>query len=139
MGKRAIIVSFRDLPECLTSGTDEAAAVMEARDALEEAVGGRVDDDVPVVPGPSLRQSGRRKQTLERIDLDEVLMLIEQQRYIVMHAPRPSATPGPVKRFSGRWSNASCFTRAWNRLCARAGAAMQERQTHCPAPFLRRS
>ena len=25
---------------------------------------------------------------LERVDLDEVLMLIEQQRYFVMHAPR---------------------------------------------------
>ena len=35
-------VSFRDLPECLTSGADEAAALMEARDALEEAVADRI-------------------------------------------------------------------------------------------------
>lgn len=38
-----LIVSFRDLPECLTSGADEA----EARDALEEAVAGRIADDAP--------------------------------------------------------------------------------------------
>ena len=30
-----IVVSFRDLPECLTSGRDEAEALFEAQDALE--------------------------------------------------------------------------------------------------------
>lgn len=38
-----LIVSFRDLPECRTSGADEA----EARGALEEAVAGRIADDAP--------------------------------------------------------------------------------------------
>ena len=52
-----IIVSFRDFPECLTSGTDQAAALVEARDALEEAVAGRIDDDEPI-PTPSRRYNG---------------------------------------------------------------------------------
>ena len=52
-----IVVSFRDFPECLTSGTDQAAALIEARDALEEAVAGRIDDDEPI-PTPSRRRTG---------------------------------------------------------------------------------
>ena len=51
-GPGEIVVSFRDLPECLTSGTDEAEALAEAADALEEAVAGRIDDDEPI-PLPS--------------------------------------------------------------------------------------
>ena len=39
-----LIVSFRDLPECLTSGTSEADALAEAAGALEEAIAGRIDD-----------------------------------------------------------------------------------------------
>ena len=55
-----IVVSFRDLPECLTSGADEAEALIEAADALEEAVAGRIKrgDDIPV---PSAPQSGERR------------------------------------------------------------------------------
>ena len=49
-----IIVSFRDLPECLTSGADEPEALIEAADALEEAIAGRVKrgDDIPVPSTP---------------------------------------------------------------------------------------
>ena len=43
----AIIVSFRDFPECLTSGADKDSSFMEARDALEETVAGRIDDGNP--------------------------------------------------------------------------------------------
>ena len=50
-------VSFRDLPECLTSGADEAEALAEAADALEEAIAGRIDDAEPI-PVPSARRSG---------------------------------------------------------------------------------
>ena len=44
-----IIVSFRDLPECLTSGNTEPEALLEAADALEEAIAGRIKrgDDIP--------------------------------------------------------------------------------------------
>ena len=38
-----LIVSCRDLPECLTSGASEAEALAEAADALEEAITGRIN------------------------------------------------------------------------------------------------
>ena len=55
-----IIVSFRDLPECLTSGSNKAEALIEAVDALEEAIAGRLKrgDDLPA---PSARRSGERR------------------------------------------------------------------------------
>ena len=55
-----IIVSFRDLPECLTSGTDEPEALIEAADALEEAIAGRIKrgDDIPA---PSAQRPGERR------------------------------------------------------------------------------
>ena len=55
-----IIVSFRDLPECLTSGADEPEALIEAADALEEAVAGRIKrgDDIPA---PSAQQPGEHR------------------------------------------------------------------------------
>ncbi len=56
-GPNEVVVSFRDLPECLTAGEDEAEALVEAQDALEEAIAGRIDDEEPfpvssaVLPG----------------------------------------------------------------------------------------
>ncbi|MDE0690643.1 MAG: type II toxin-antitoxin system HicB family antitoxin [Gammaproteobacteria bacterium] len=58
-GTNEIVVSFRDLPECLTSGTDEADALAEATDALEEAIAGRIDDRESI-PCPSPRRTGER-------------------------------------------------------------------------------
>ena len=58
-GEDEVVVSFRDLPECLTSGVDEAEALAEAQDALEEAIAGRIDDGEPI-PVPSARQAGER-------------------------------------------------------------------------------
>ena len=52
-----IVVSFRDLPECLTSGADESEALAEAADALEEAVAGRLNR-VDELPAPSARRAG---------------------------------------------------------------------------------
>ena len=52
-----LIVSFRDLPECLTCGADEAEALAEAADALEEAIAGRINR-VDSIPVPSARRSG---------------------------------------------------------------------------------
>ena len=51
------IVSFRDLPECLTSGASVPDALAEAADALEEAIAGRIDD-AEAIPAPSARRSG---------------------------------------------------------------------------------
>ena len=52
-----LIVSFRDLPECLTSGAGVPDALAEAADALEEAIAGRIDD-AEAIPEPSARRSG---------------------------------------------------------------------------------
>lgn len=54
-----IIVSFRDFPECLTSGAAAADALMEARDALAEAIAGRIDDGEPI-PVPSRPRTGEQ-------------------------------------------------------------------------------
>ena len=51
------IVSFRDLPECLTSGASVPDALAEAADALAEAIAGRIDD-AEAIPEPSARRSG---------------------------------------------------------------------------------
>ncbi len=56
-GPHEIVVSFRDLPECLTSGADASAAVVEAQDALEEAMAGRINRN-EVIPRPSTPQTG---------------------------------------------------------------------------------
>ena len=55
-----IVVSFRDFPECLTSGRNEADALAEATDALEEAIAGRIVDGDPIPP-PSTRRAGERR------------------------------------------------------------------------------
>ena len=52
-----IVVSFRDLPECLTSGRNDAEALTEAADALEETIAGRIIDSDPI-PRPSARRTG---------------------------------------------------------------------------------
>ena len=58
-----IVVSFRDLPECLTSGEDEAEALLEAEDALEEAIYGRIRTGEPI-PVPSAPLPGERMVAL---------------------------------------------------------------------------
>ncbi len=52
-----IVVSFRDLPECLTSGGTRAEALAAAQDALGEAVAGRIDDGEPI-PAPTVARPG---------------------------------------------------------------------------------
>ena len=63
-----IVVSFRDLPECLTSGVDEIEALAEAQDALEAAIIGRIDDgeDIPL---PSALQAGERYIEISLVDV----------------------------------------------------------------------
>ena len=52
-----IIVSFRDLPECLTCGDDQAEALAEAQDALAVTVACRISDGDPI-PAPSDARPG---------------------------------------------------------------------------------
>ena len=44
-----VVVSFPDFPEALTDGSDIVEAFKEAKDALEEAVAGRINrgEDIP--------------------------------------------------------------------------------------------
>ena len=62
-GVDEIVVSFRDLPECLTSGADDTEALAEAADALEEAIAGRVDHRESI-PYPSTRRAGEHLVTV---------------------------------------------------------------------------
>ena len=59
-GPRELVVSFRDLPECLTSGADADAALAAAADALSEALAGRIDDGEPI-PEPTQAESGEHE------------------------------------------------------------------------------
>lgn len=56
-GPDEVVVSFRDLPECLTSGADTKDALAAATDALDEALAGRIDDGEPI-PAPSTAKAG---------------------------------------------------------------------------------
>jgi antitoxin HicB len=47
-----IVVSFRDISWCHTSGENVAEALLEAEDALEEAIAGLIADGEPI-PTPS--------------------------------------------------------------------------------------
>ena len=58
-GPNEVVVSFRDIQGCHTSGEDETKALEEAQDALEEAIAGRINrgEDIPMpsVPLPDER------------------------------------------------------------------------------------
>ena len=47
-----VVVSFRDVPWCHTSGADVAEALAEGADALEEAIAGCIDEGEPI-PEPT--------------------------------------------------------------------------------------
>ena len=51
-------VQFHDLPEAITSGKDRSDALLQASDCLEEAIAGRIADELEI-PEPSAL---RRKQ-----------------------------------------------------------------------------
>ena len=59
-GPHELVVSFRDLPECLTSGEDAAAALTAAADALAEALAGRIDD-AEAIPEPTGAEAGEHE------------------------------------------------------------------------------
>jgi antitoxin HicB len=53
------VVAFRDLPDCLTQGDDEADAMAQAADALAEALASRINRAEPI-PRPSAPRRGER-------------------------------------------------------------------------------
>ena len=56
-GPGEVVVSFRDIQGCHTSGADEADALEEAQDALEEAIAGRINRGDPI-PQPNASLPG---------------------------------------------------------------------------------
>ena len=56
-GEDEIVVSFRDIPNCHTSGQDIKEALFEAADALDEAIMGRINRGEPIPP-PSAATPG---------------------------------------------------------------------------------
>ena len=56
-GEDEIGVSFRDVPNCHTSGQDIEEALCEAADALDEAITGRINRGEPI-PSPSVSNPG---------------------------------------------------------------------------------
>ena len=62
-GPDDIVVSFRDLPECLTGADTIAEALEEAQDALAEAVAGRIADGEEI-PAPSAVRPGEHLVTV---------------------------------------------------------------------------
>ena len=69
-----IVVSFRDVPWCHTSGEDEAEALSEAEDALEEAIAGCINHGEPI-PTPSQPLRGERLVALP-IDMAAKVALV---------------------------------------------------------------
>ena len=56
-GTHEVVVSFRDIRGCHTSGVDEADALEEAQDALAEAIAGHINRGDPI-PAPSATLPG---------------------------------------------------------------------------------
>lgn len=50
-------VTFRDLPEAITSGKNQADALLQAADCLDEAIAGRIADGLEI-PQPSRPRRG---------------------------------------------------------------------------------
>lgn len=57
------VVTFRDIPEAITQGDDEAEAMAMAEDVLMSSMDFYLDDKRPVPP-PSALQTGERMVTL---------------------------------------------------------------------------
>ncbi len=52
------VVTFQDVPEAITQGDDLSDALLQAADALEEAIAGRIRRGDPI-PTPSVAKPGR--------------------------------------------------------------------------------
>lgn len=110
-----VVVSFRDVPECHTAGANESDALLEAQDALAEAIAGRIDDN-ELIPKPSARRSGEllvpvptevaskaalalayRRSKLSREALARVLD-VDQETVSHMLDPRHATDPASINR-----------------------------------------
>lgn len=53
------VVTFRDLPEAITQGETHEECITEAMDCLEEAIAGRIDENLDIPP-PSKPKRGEK-------------------------------------------------------------------------------
>jgi antitoxin HicB len=61
--KGGVTVQFPDLPEAITSGRNQADALVQASDCLEEAIAGRIVDKLEI-PAPSAPRRGQVRVAL---------------------------------------------------------------------------
>ena len=131
-GPDEVVVSFRDLPECLTSGADETEALAEAADALDVAIAGRIvyppanGDPIPVpsarrtdehdvaVPADTaakaalmlaLRESGLSRSAFARrlgVDVKVVRRMLDPRHRAT--APPPAGSVQRSTSWGGNWS-----------------------------------
>ena len=114
-GTDEVVVSFRDIEWCHTSGVNEAEALEEAQDALEEAIAALIADNEPI-PAPSEPLLGERlvavpadmaakaafalafrDSGLTRVSLAERLG-IDEKSVRRMLDPRHGTTPGRINK-----------------------------------------
>jgi antitoxin HicB len=94
------VVTFRDIPEAITQGEDEAEAMRAAQDALETALDFYFEAGRPV-PTPSLPKRGDRLVELPASVSAKVLLLnemISQKVRPAVLARRLRVTPQEVTR-----------------------------------------
>ncbi|MEO5934349.1 MAG: type II toxin-antitoxin system HicB family antitoxin [Duganella sp.] len=94
------VVTFRDIPEAITQGDDEAEALQEAQSALLSALEFYFDDK-QAIPTPSKSQSGERSIALPASVSVKVLLLNEMLAQKVGPselARRMETTPQVVNR-----------------------------------------
>jgi len=77
-----LVVSFPDIPEALTSGSNLEEALAMAEDCLEEAIAGRIGDGEDI-PAPSRLAPGSHAVTLPaQMALKAALYLAMRERHI---------------------------------------------------------
>lgn len=94
------MVSFRDIPEALTSGSSQEEAIAMAADALATAMDFYFEDQRPV-PMPSRRERGETGIALPASLFAKVLLLntmLEQQVTPAVLARKLHTTPQTVNR-----------------------------------------
>lgn len=95
-------VTFPDIPEAITCGTDVEDALYHAKDALESAMDFYFEDKRPV-PAPSKPKRGQRMVELPISVAAKVLLLNEMLRQKVRPAElarRIGSTPQAVNRLT---------------------------------------
>lgn len=89
-GPGEVVVSFRDIQGCHTSGADEAEALNEAQDALEEAIAGRINRG-DSIPAPSRALPGEHLVAVPTDTTAKAALMLASRKEI-------GQTPNPLVR-----------------------------------------